>query len=68
MTLPNFMVIGVAKAGTTSFYHYLDQHPQVFMSPEKGSNYWGYEDARAQPRGNMTEEQIEQWTAAIESR
>lgn len=46
MTLPNFMVIGVAKAGTTSFYHYLDQHPQVFMSPEKGSNYWGYEDAR----------------------
>ena len=46
MTLPNFMIIGVAKAGTTSFYHYLDQHPQVFMSPEKGSNYWGYEDAR----------------------
>jgi len=24
MTLPNFMIIGVAKAGTTSFYRYLD--------------------------------------------
>jgi len=46
MTLPNFMIIGVAKAGTTSLYHYLDQHPQVFMCPEKGSNYFGYEDAR----------------------
>lgn len=45
MTLPNFMIIGVAKAGTTSLYHYLDQHPQVFMCPEKGSNYFGYEDA-----------------------
>ena len=36
MTLPNFMIIGVAKAGTTSLYRYLDQHPQVFMCPNKG--------------------------------
>ena len=47
MTLPNFMIIGVAKAGTTSLYRYLDQHPQVFMCPEKGTNFFGYEDARA---------------------
>jgi len=47
MTLPNFMIIGVAKAGTTSLYHYLDQHPQVFMCPIKGTNFFGYEDARA---------------------
>lgn len=46
MTLPTFIVIGVAKAGTTSLYRYLDQHPQVFMYPEKGTNYFGYEDAR----------------------
>jgi hypothetical protein len=46
MTLPNFMIIGVAKAGTTSLYHYLDQHPQVFMCPDKGTNFFGYEDAR----------------------
>lgn len=46
MTLPNFMIIGVAKAGTTSLYRYFEQHPQVFMCDEKGSNYWGYEDAR----------------------
>lgn len=47
MTLPTFIVIGVAKAGTTSLYRYLDQHPQVFMYAEKGTNYFGYEDARA---------------------
>jgi len=46
MTLPTFIVIGVAKAGTTSIYRYLDQHPDVFMYPEKGTNYFGYEDAR----------------------
>lgn len=45
MTLPNFIVIGVAKAGTTSYFRYLDQHPQVFMCPIKGSNFFGYEDA-----------------------
>jgi hypothetical protein len=27
---------------------------------------WGYNDARAVPRGNMSEEQIEVWTAAID--
>ena len=47
MTLPIFMIIGVAKAGTTSLYHYLDQHHQVFMCPDKGTNFFGYEDARA---------------------
>jgi hypothetical protein len=46
MTLPNFMIIGVAKAGTTSLFRYLDEHPQVFMCSEKGSNFFGYEDAR----------------------
>lgn len=46
MTLPNFIMIGVAKAGTTSFFHYLDQHPQVYVCPIKATNFFGYEDAR----------------------
>ncbi|MGH3136356.1 MAG: sulfotransferase [Gaiellaceae bacterium] len=46
MTLPTFIVIGVAKGGTTSIYRYLDQHPEIFMCPDKGPNYFGYEDAR----------------------
>jgi len=31
--LPTFLVVGAAKCGTTSVYHYLRQHPQIFMSP-----------------------------------
>jgi Sulfotransferase family len=46
MTLPNFIMIGVAKAGTTSFFRYLDQHPQIFVTPIKATNFFGYEDAR----------------------
>jgi hypothetical protein len=33
--LPNFFVVGAPKAGTTSVWRYLDQHPDVFMSPIK---------------------------------
>lgn len=35
MTLPNFLIIGAAKAGTTSLHHYLRQHPDVFMAPRE---------------------------------
>jgi hypothetical protein len=33
--LPNFFVVGAPKAGTTSLYHYLDQHPGIYMSAIK---------------------------------
>lgn len=35
MTLPNFLVIGALKAGTTSLWTYLRAHPEVFMPEEK---------------------------------
>lgn len=35
MNAPVFFVVGAAKAGTTSVYHYLKQHPEVFMHPYK---------------------------------
>lgn len=39
MKLPNFLIIGVQKAGTTSVYNYLRQHPQIYMSPVKETNF-----------------------------
>ena len=33
--LPNFFIVGAPKAGSTSLYYYLDQHPQIYMSPIK---------------------------------
>src|SRR3972149_6925354 len=32
---PNFLVLGAAKAGTTSLCHYLAQHPDVFIPEVK---------------------------------
>lgn len=29
--LPNFIIAGAAKCGTTSLWHYLSQHPDVFL-------------------------------------
>jgi sulfotransferase family protein len=40
MTLPNFLLIGAAKAGTSSVFAYLGQHPDVFISPTKEPNYF----------------------------
>jgi len=44
MTLPNFLVIGAAKGGTTSLYQYLRQHLDIYMSPMKEPNYFTEED------------------------
>lgn len=37
---PTFLIIGVQKAGTTSIYNYLKQHPQVYMSPVKETGFF----------------------------
>ena len=41
--MPNFFLAGAPKAGTTSLYRYLDQHPQVYMCPIKEPCYFGAE-------------------------
>jgi hypothetical protein len=43
MTMPNFFIIGAQKAGTTSLYHYLNQHPQIYMSPVKEPFFFDHE-------------------------
>ena len=40
--LPTFIIVGAAKAGTTALYWYLAEHPGVFMSPVKETNYFAY--------------------------
>jgi len=41
--LPSFFIVGAPKTGTTSLYHYLDQHPQIYMSPVKEPCYFASE-------------------------
>lgn len=46
MIYPNFLNIGAAKSGTTSLYYYLKQHPQIYMSPLKETNFFVYENMK----------------------
>jgi Sulfotransferase family len=41
--LPTFFLVGAAKTGTTSLYHYLNQHPDIYMSPVKEPCYFASE-------------------------
>ena len=43
--LPTFFIVGAAKSGTTSLYHYLNQHPAIFMSPIKEPGFFAPEVA-----------------------
>ena len=38
--LPNFLVLGAARCGTTSLHYYLAEHPDVCMSSIKEPNYF----------------------------
>ena len=43
MAMPNFLIIGAAKSGTTALYHSLKQHPQIYMSPVKEPHFFDHE-------------------------
>jgi len=51
MTMPNFFLIGAQKAGTTSLYSYLKQHPQIYMSPRKEPHFFKGIHSEDQRRG-----------------
>ena len=38
---PDFFIVGAPKCGTTSIYHYLRQHPQIFMPDYKEPHFFG---------------------------
>ena len=42
--MPNLFIVGTGRAGTTSLYNYLKQHPEVFMSPIKEPHYFARKD------------------------
>jgi len=42
-TLPNFIIIGGLKCGTTSIHHYLGCHPDINMSKPKELNFFAAE-------------------------
>lgn len=49
--LPDFLVLGVPKAGTTSFHHYLSRHPQVFLPERKEVHYFSHPEIQRDVAG-----------------
>jgi hypothetical protein len=41
--LPNFLIVGAAKSGTTSLHYYLQQHPDIYLPARKELHYFARE-------------------------
>jgi len=68
MTTPNFLIVGAAKAGTTSLYYYLRQHPQIYMSPAKEPSFFAFEGEKLDfPAGTISKDFLAQLKTDIES-
>ena len=46
MNTPDFLVVGTARAGTTSLYSYLLQHPQLFLPVVKEPCFFTFADEK----------------------
>ena len=49
--LPNFLIVGANRCGTTSLYHYLKEHPEVFMSRIKEPSFFLAQSFKVPERG-----------------
>ena len=49
--MPDFIVIGAARAGTTALYSFLRQSPDIFMPDVKEPNFFAYEGQSLDCRG-----------------
>lgn len=43
--LPTFLIIGAARSGTTALHYTLGQHPEIFVSPVKETNFFLFDEA-----------------------
>lgn len=46
MSLPDFLVVGAARAGTTSLHYYLRQHPGIFLPSQKEPSFFCFADKK----------------------
>ncbi len=71
MKLPDLIIIGAAKAGTSAFYRYIEQHPQIYTSRIKEPQFFGLEGETknfkgppgTEPKENQAIKTIEEYQA-----
>jgi hypothetical protein len=70
--IPNFVIIGAPRAGTTSLYHYLRQHPQIVMSRIKETDYFRFLASQCEteytiePRSNWIARSLPEYQALFD--
>ncbi len=67
MILPNFLILGAAKAGTTALHHYLKQHPAIGMSHTKESNYLALKGEDLDFRGPGDADMVHRFSVTTEA-
>jgi len=60
--MPNFLILGAAKAGTTALYHYLQEHPEIYMSSWKEPGFFAFEGEQLDFCGPEDKNRINQWS------
>nr|WP_019503758.1 sulfotransferase [Pleurocapsa sp. PCC 7319] len=63
--MPNFLIIGAAKAGTTALYHSLKVHPQIYMSPVKEPKFFAFEGVQVDWQGPGDQEAFSNYITDI---
>jgi hypothetical protein len=43
LRLPDFLIVGAAKSGTSSLYQHLEAHPEIFMTRPKEPNFFAFD-------------------------
>ena len=61
--LPNFLILGTAKAATSSLYVYLKQHPDIYLSSITELNFFAHEGRDLHFRGPRDLEYI--WSDSL---
>ncbi len=62
MRRPTFLLLGAAKAGTSSLYRYLQQHPELFVPTPKEPNFFALGGRPANFRGPGDDVTINQYS------
>ena len=59
MKKPNFIIAGFPKCGTTSLYHYLNEHPEIYMPQKKELHFFTHKiisKLRGGPKDSVVKE------------